>query len=211
MEADVDEVGWYAQKEKVRTYPPGTSLQEKLGPEAWQQLLEEPHGYPPRVLRRLRPWVLVLQLSLLQRGRSKESIDIQLRDWSLALDKEVGFLESAEDHVSAVRRGFGLEALRRLLDEDGRQVTPGKTQRVDETGDLEQLERMVLEESDALRRGTPAYEALLVERNLAWAETLKPLIRQGDVFVAAGAAHFVGPDSLISLLRADGYTVRRVP
>jgi len=55
------------------------------------------------------------------------------------------------------------------------------------------------------------YGRLLVNRNRTWFPTLDALLkRTGRAFVVVGAAHLVGPDGLISLLRAKGYTVEQM-
>lgn len=54
-------------------------------------------------------------------------------------------------------------------------------------------------------------QALLVDRNRAWARQIKPLLEDApQPLVAVGAAHLVGPDGLAELLRQGGYRVERV-
>jgi len=51
---------------------------------------------------------------------------------------------------------------------------------------------------------------MLVRRNRAWVEVLATLMSNepGTFFVAAGAAHFVGPDAVQVGLAARGLTVQ---
>ena len=52
---------------------------------------------------------------------------------------------------------------------------------------------------------------LLTSRNRAWADSLVQRLRlPGTTLFAAGAGHFVGPGSVIDLLRRRGITVKRV-
>jgi len=75
-------------------------------------------------------------------------------------------------------------------------------------GDAPTVERIVL---SALRQEPQLYQRLLVDRNKAWIPKLEVLFtRKGHTFVVVGAAHLVGPDGLISLLRAKGYTVEQM-
>lgn len=55
-------------------------------------------------------------------------------------------------------------------------------------------------------------EALLVGRNRAWIAVLAPMLdRPPRPLIAVGAAHLVGPDGLVALFEAQGYSVTRVP
>lgn len=60
--------------------------------------------------------------------------------------------------------------------------------------------------------GTEALSApLLTNRNRAWADSLaRRLHKPGTALFAAGAGHFVGPGSLLDLLRQRGIKVKRV-
>ena len=76
------------------------------------------------------------------------------------------------------------------------------------SGDLSALEQET-------RRGMLAdpelRDALLIQRNRAWADRVSASLKRGeDPFVAVGAAHLVGPDGLIALLEARGYRLRRI-
>ena len=64
-----------------------------------------------------------------------------------------------------------------------------------------------------MKAGRPAlYEALLQRRNLAWADRLDAVMRQGQGtdLVVVGALHMAGDEGLPALMKARGYTVRRV-
>lgn len=50
-------------------------------------------------------------------------------------------------------------------------------------------------------------DILLTKRNINWAEQLKTILKTKSVFIAVGAAHLVGDDGLITLLRNEGYTL----
>lgn len=54
-------------------------------------------------------------------------------------------------------------------------------------------------------------DVLLDTRNKKWISRMKPLLAQSSVFFAVGAAHLCGPNGVIALLRAAGYTVTELP
>lgn len=76
-------------------------------------------------------------------------------------------------------------------------------------GDLKGMEQLLLAE---LRADYPAlYDRIFSQRNAAWADILSERLEgSGSDFVAVGAGHLIGEDSVQSLLAARGYTVRRV-
>ncbi len=71
---------------------------------------------------------------------------------------------------------------------------------------------MVRELIDHMKAEDPAgYQRLIVARNAAWEPQVENILKgKGTVFVAVGAGHLIGPDSLIAMLKAHGITVERV-
>ena len=62
----------------------------------------------------------------------------------------------------------------------------------------------------ALVESPELYERLLVERNRNWVEPVEACIKEKTAcFVVVGAAHLVGPDSLVALLRKKGHNVEQ--
>ena len=56
--------------------------------------------------------------------------------------------------------------------------------------------------------GEGIYDALFVERNANWVPQIEAMLDEpGTVFVAVGAGHLAGPDSVITMLRDKGYEV----
>ena len=76
------------------------------------------------------------------------------------------------------------------------------------TGDAATVERIVLED---MKKEPAIYERLLVARNRNWLPLLEALFdRPGRAFVVVGAAHLIGPDGLIAMLRARGYQLEQM-
>jgi len=120
-----------------------------------------------------------------------ETVDYQLSLFD-------GMTMAEQDHLLA-------ETLKEI---DTEQANMAKLMEAWKAGDAPTVERIVL---SALRQEPQLYQRLLVDRNKAWVPKLEALFaRTGHTFVVVGAAHLVGPDGLISLLRAKGYTVEQM-
>jgi len=76
------------------------------------------------------------------------------------------------------------------------------------TGDVALLEEIAVDEMQA--EAPALYEALLVRRNTDWADQIQTLLEgSGTIFMAVGAAHLAGDDSVQEILEERGVTVTR--
>jgi uncharacterized protein YbaP (TraB family) len=79
-----------------------------------------------------------------------------------------------------------------------------------EKGDVEKIGKI---DNDELALKYPdEYKRIVVDRNTKWAATIDGLLKDpatGTVFVAVGAAHLAGPDSVLKMLEKDGWKVER--
>ncbi|HWF84801.1 MAG TPA: TraB/GumN family protein, partial [Vicinamibacterales bacterium] len=75
-------------------------------------------------------------------------------------------------------------------------------------GNAPMVEQIVLKD---LKSDPVMYQRMLVDRNRNWLPKLDALFsRAGHAFVVVGAAHLVGPDGLLQMLKAKGYTVEQM-
>ena len=77
-------------------------------------------------------------------------------------------------------------------------------------GDMNRLGSALVDPMKAER--PELYQALLLRRNLAWADRLDAVMRQGrgTDLVVVGALHMAGNEGLPALMKARGYAVRRL-
>jgi uncharacterized protein len=73
-------------------------------------------------------------------------------------------------------------------------------------GDVPALARLVV---DDMKADSPElYKVLLVDRNTDWANQIQTQLEgSGTAFIAVGAAHLAGPDSVQAILQSRGVTV----
>jgi uncharacterized protein len=219
-EADLGEMGVGAQMAFLSRgmLPSSTPLDKVLSPATYALLTKRVAdiGVPIEPLKLLKPWMVAQMLEVMQwqkAGYDPElGLDKHFYDLAQAAGKSVQGLETLEFQMSLFD-GMTMAEQDHLLAEtlkeiDTEQANMAKLMEAWKAGDAPTVERIVL---SALRQEPQLYQRLLVDRNKAWVPKLEALFaRKGRTFVVVGAAHLVGPDGLISLLRAKGYTVEQM-
>jgi len=171
------------------------------------------------VIDKMQPWLVYLTLSVLpavQAGFDPASgIDQALQKEAVAAGKKIKGFETAEEQVHYLAdfpQAEQVALLHEELEELPKSVDKTNEMVADwEHGDVDKIAAM---ENDELKAKHPdLYKKLLVDRNVAIASKLEGILKDpasGTVFVAVGAAHLAGPDSLQKLLEKDGFVAERV-
>ena len=191
-----------------------TPLSEKLSPEVLAKLEARMAeiGVPAAMTEPMQPWMAAITLptvQLMQSGyradqgvetvlqarddglgqRSFETMEQQLRFFAdMPEEQQIAMLEETLDDMES-----GTEQLDRMAE-------------AWRTGDVRTLEDEFIDGMD----GYPElYELLIVNRNRDWAEQLDAELKGTGVdFVAVGAGHLIGPDSVPAMLASKGYDVK---
>jgi uncharacterized protein YbaP (TraB family) len=164
----------------------------------------------------MRPWLAALTLTvapLMKAGLDPaQGVDKQLRAAMEKAGKPVHGLETAEQQIrflADMPTALQLGLLRSTLRDTDRATVDLKAL-IDawKAGDDAAIARL---ENDTLRREEPQlYQRLLVQRNATWARRIKAMLdRPGTFFVAVGAAHLAGPDSVQAQLARQGIAAER--
>jgi len=167
-------------------------------------------------LDNMHPWLASEFLTVAaasNAGLSPEiSADAALKSRAAREQKNVIFLETMEDQirVSADQPDFVqlkilTETLEKfnVLGDDLNQIVSAWS-----SGSTDFLAREMVVK---LKTKSPDfYKALLTDRNKKWAKVLTRYMEDsGTAFVAVGASHLLGEDSLINMLKEQGYSVSR--
>ncbi|NND00235.1 MAG: TraB/GumN family protein [Gammaproteobacteria bacterium] len=198
---------------------PGVSLTATLGKQRAAKLAEvaRRYGVELAVLEPLRPWLATLTLAVkayqqagLVSQSGAESTIIQIAQQQ---QDEIRYLESSVEQIHALASldemadytSFDAE-LAQFAD-FSREVLP--LMEAWRSGDIATIELKLL---TMLRNASPnSFDILFRKRNLNWRRQIKALMDgTGGYFIAVGVGHMVGDDSLIAMLRDDGYRVKRV-
>ena len=173
-------------------------------------------GAPMEALHRFKPWMLAVALEglVLQQAGFDPNLGLDKHFYDLAqgAGKPVQGLETVEYQLSrfdemtmAQQDRFLADTLKEL---DTEKASVSKIADAWKSGNAPMVEEFVLKD---LKSDPAMYQRLLVERNRNWLPKLEALFgRPGHAFVVVGAAHLVGPDGLLQMLKAKGYTVEQM-
>lgn len=194
---------------------PAHPLSTQLGEADAQRLriLANKAGVPGgmQTLDMMRPWLAALTLTvspLLKAGLDPaHGVDKQLKAQVSAVGKPVLGLETAEQQIRlladmprAVELDFLRSTMREAADDSAK-----LTELIDawKAGDVDAIAS--IGNDDMRRREPKLYQLLLVQRNQVWATRIAAMLqRPGTVFIAVGAAHLAGPDSVQAQLHKLG-------
>lgn len=164
----------------------------------------------------LRPWLAGLSLSmapLVKAGYDPASgVELTLKARALEAGKPIHGFETIDEQVrvlATLPEETQLEFLRSTLHSFDDAATELDTLvEAWAAGDVATLQRLGV---DDMKVEAPAiYEALLTRRNAGFADDIQGVLTgSGVAFIAVGAAHLAGPDSVQAMLEARGVSVEQ--
>lgn len=166
----------------------------------------------------MRPWLVSMQLVLVQMIANgfdpNAGVEKVLMARAAALGKPLKGFESMKEQIELMagmsEQGqvemlrAGLKDLNEAPEEVERLVQAWATGNVDYI-DQDMVQKMKVQSPEA-------YEIMLTRRNANWTRQIKTLLEgSGTAFIAVGAAHLAGPDSVQAMLAAEGIQSERLP
>ncbi len=217
--ADIDDVMASAQAMARLGMSPGLPPILERVPEdkraALKAMIAE-SGYPEAVFDRLETWAAALPLLGVTFKRlgldSTLGVEKQIGGPFRASGKTVTGLETIEQQLGYLDTLSepAQRAFLRSVVEDSADTKAQFKAMLDAwaSGDLRGIERTF---DDETRMSPELKSALMSRRNAAWADWLaKRMEKPGTAFVAVGAGHLVGEDSVQAMLRKKGLKAKRV-
>ncbi|WP_339914719.1 TraB/GumN family protein [uncultured Brevundimonas sp.] len=166
----------------------------------------------------MRPWLAALTLSVAPMTKAgydpQSGVELLLKARAEAAGKPVSGFETLDEQIRILAtfpEAGQLTFLRSTLEDfEDATVELDKLVSAWAGGDMETIGEVWVEplrgESELM------YQSLLVNRNVNWAGQIETLLEgSGTVFIAVGAAHLVGDDSVQAILRRRGVTVEIAP
>ena len=173
-------------------------------------------GLPLAPLQMFKPWALALTLQGLEWQKAgfdpELGLDKHFYDRAKKANLAVQGLETLAFQIGQFD-GLSMPLQDRMLSEtlkemETTQDAVGELARAWKAGDAPAIEQIVLRD---LKSEPQMYQRLLVDRNRTWLPKIELLFaRPKPAFVVVGAAHLVGGDGLLQMLRAKGYTVTQL-
>jgi uncharacterized protein YbaP (TraB family) len=172
-------------------------------------------GMPVEPLKRMKPWLLAITLLGMEWQKAgfeaELGLDKHFYDLAKAAGKPVEGLETISFQIAQFD-GMTNQEQERLLTEtlnelDTQQAEVTKLADAWKAGDVATVERIVLQD---LKSDNRLYQRMLVDRNRNWLPKIEAIAAKGGrPFIVVGAAHLVGSDGLIAMLRGRGYAVEQ--
>jgi uncharacterized protein YbaP (TraB family) len=196
----------------------GTTLQQNISAETYSLATKRTQelGIDIRTLSPLKPWLVALTMASLKLQKlgfdPNSGVDHYLAGRATKAGKPIAGLETAAfqiglmDQLSAADQESMLrQSLREmdLLDKGLDQIVRSWA-----AGDVPALEQLLL---SAMREYPAVHQKIVVDRNRRWLPEIERMIEQGEnALVVVGAAHLVGKEGVIELLKGRGYILEQM-
>lgn len=218
MELDLDDLDPLQSQSKflaAAMLPAGSLLPDVLPPDVYSLAAEraEAFGVDLALLERFEPWlvaVTMLDLGMSRLGyRAERGLEQYLLRKAAQDGKEILGLETLDTQI-AVFDGLSTVEQQALLEQTLEELDAAETAMAEmiaawREGELDRLADTLMQEFAAF---PSLYEALVVDRNTSWLDTLAALLEDPRPhLVVVGALHLVGDDNVIDLLAARGFDV----
>ena len=198
--------------------PSSSPLEKALSP-ATLALLQKKAvelNLPIDALKQFKPWMIALTIEAMQWQKAgfdpKFGLDMHFFEQAKKDNKPVQGLETVEYQIARFDE-MSPELQDHLLSEtlkemDTEQQSMSRLIEAWRTGDAPAVEKIVLKD---LQQEPQLYQRLLVERNKNWMPKIEALFaRRARALVVVGAAHLVGPDGLLAMLRSKGFKIEQL-
>jgi uncharacterized protein len=195
--------------------PEGETLKSQLSPETyrmWVKQLEE-SGLPGMMFEQFSPGMAAITVAALEMQKMqldpKYGVDKHFFALAKESGKEIVPLESVESQINLVT-GFSKEEGEDMLKSTLQDMKTLKSElnellKAWEVGDAPKLEKLL---NDSMKDSPAIYKRMLTDRNRNWFPKIESLARGNkNAIVIVGAAHLVGKDGVVEMLKAKGWKV----
>jgi uncharacterized protein YbaP (TraB family) len=196
-------------------YNDGTTLKEHISSAAYAKAESfcKERNYPLEQYQFFKPTFFVMTLTVSEMNKigadPQKGIDNFFKEKAVQDGKATGSLETVDQQINlltSMDASLGSEQILESIEELKQiEVMLGELLAAWRKGDEPKMEELYIKD---LKRYPKLYQTLIVDRNNKWMRNIEGYLNgSGNTMVVVGAAHLVGADSLINLLRKRGYKV----
>lgn len=221
FETDIARLNDPATQQKLLAkalYADGSTIDRHLSPKVYAALKAycDASGIPLQALSRMKPSLLMVTLTVLElskMGVSQRGVDQYFHEKAVSDRKPVEGLESVDEQIDfVVSMADGTEnefVTNSLEDMKVLKVQFGLLLQAWRAGDAGALDELLVAEMKS--RFPALYRKLITARNLSWLPLIEGYGKTPVTeFILVGAAHLVGDDGILAVLKRKGYTVEQL-
>lgn len=194
-------------------------LSKKLTPEQLARISQVAgkYGFPAAQLEPMQPWLAAMTLTMVPLQKAgfdpKLGVDTRIREAATKEGDAVKAFENVEQQLNffATMKEADQVAMLMQIVEDADQGAAAieRAAAAWSNGDLSTMESELI--LDLKSKAPQVYELMLTRRNIDWAGQIEGILKgAGTHFIAVGAGHLVGPDSVQAQLKARGIDATRL-
>jgi uncharacterized protein YbaP (TraB family) len=212
---DMEKPEYLEKLMRLATYSDGTTLKQHLSPQAYSmaEAFCKERNYPVEQYQFFRPWMFAMTLTMSEMARigadANNGVDYFFNEKAQKDQKILGSLETVDQQIgflTLMDTTMSNEQIIETIDELTQINTLGpEILNAWKKGDEAKIEALNLNE---LKNYPKLYQALIVDRNRKWISNIEGYLGSSEnTMVIVGVAHLVGNDSVVNLLRKQGYKV----
>lgn len=163
-----------------------------------------------QVYGKMKPFAIMQVITQSQFDGNPESYELTLQSIAKENDLKMLGLETIEEQLGffdEIPKEDMAEMIMEAIRDTSEDNTTEKMMKLYSEQKTDELLPFMLEESPEMMK---YQELLLVGRNKKWIPKIEEAIADQMVFIAVGAAHLLGDDGVIELLKKEGYTLTPV-
>lgn len=204
---------------KLGFYSQDDNLKAHLSEETYQKVSQTSKslGLPMASVDRMKPWLVAITIPVLEMQKAGYSqgsgIDQHFFTMAKKTNKKVMALETTEYQLNIFAElppelqikflKYNLKSGKQNIEDIDKIVGYWKA------GDGKKLDALM--QGELKKFSKTVYQKLLVQRNKNWIPEIEAILKTSKIpMIVVGAGHLVGPDSVVALLKKDGYTLEQM-
>jgi uncharacterized protein YbaP (TraB family) len=221
FEASQDEMAgaeFQAKLLSASIYDDGTTLKQHLSSKAYAkaEAFCKKRNYQIEALQMLRPWMFAMMLTMQEMQKlgaePNYGIDYFFNEKAHRDGKTIDTLETVDEQIgflTMLDKGTDNEQIIETIDElEQINIRLADIVNAWRKGDERKTEELSLQD---LKNYPKLYNVLITDRNLKWVKKIEGYLQKPEkIMIIVGAAHLVGDNGVIELLKKRGYPVEKL-